>query len=207
MRQSTPPESCVLEGRKVTAGTSESETVTWGSGGQPLTMPELCPAPSLSRLFGSDCVQPWRACRWYLPLLKPLGTVTAHTAAWPAEHSSEVWHPLASLLLSLQFRVLSVVTALLQLLALFGFLFCFQFPFLVTGGKRNPHHQGQKQKALNTSGCYLKTHPHLADSQTCSLQTFRDRFIPCRDRTQAHPDHLWSSPSSVQMMLNGLLSQ
>lgn len=123
VRQSTPPESCVLEGRKVTAGTSESETVTWGSGGQPLTMPELCPAPSLSRVFGSDCVQPWRACRWCLPLLKPLGT--AHAAAWPAEHSSEVWHPLASLLLSLQFRVLSVVTALLQLLALFGFLFCF----------------------------------------------------------------------------------
>lgn len=39
---------------------------------QPQTMPELCSAPSLSRLFGSDCVQPWRACRWCLPLLKPL---------------------------------------------------------------------------------------------------------------------------------------
>lgn len=78
VRQSTPPESCVLEGQEgqepaqqPTAGTSESETVTWGSGSQPLTMPELCPAPSLSRPFGSDCVQPWRACRWCLPLLKP----------------------------------------------------------------------------------------------------------------------------------------
>lgn len=91
VRQSTPPESCVLEGQggqepaqQSTAGTSKSETVTWGSGGQPLTMPELCPAPSLSRLFGSDCVQPWRACRWCLPLLKPLGAVAAHTAAWPS---------------------------------------------------------------------------------------------------------------------------
>jgi hypothetical protein len=79
--------------------------------------------------------------RWCLPLLKALVTVTVtvHTAAWPgpAEHSSEVWHLLTSLLLSLQFHILSVVISLLQLLALFGFLFCFQFPFLVTGGKKN----------------------------------------------------------------------
>lgn len=59
VRQSTPPESCAggQEGQEPaqqpTAGTSESEAVTWGSGGQPLTMPELSPAPSLSRLFWS----------------------------------------------------------------------------------------------------------------------------------------------------------
>lgn len=82
--------------------------------------------------------------------VEALVTVAVHTAAWPgpAEHSSQVWHLLHSLL-SLQFRILSVVISLLQLLALFGFLFCFQFPFLVTGGKK-PHRQGQKQKALNS---------------------------------------------------------
>lgn len=59
---------------------------------QPQTMPELCSAPSLSRLFGSDCVQPWRACRWCLPLLKPLvlslpTLLPGHTAQKSGIHS------------------------------------------------------------------------------------------------------------------------
>lgn len=101
----------------------------------------------------------------------------------PAEHSSSPASPPGSLLLPLQFRVLSVVhISLLQLLVLFGFLFCFQFPFLVTGGKTTaPETERESINSTDLQHQRLlsekRPSPHKLVTQTRPLQTSRERRL------------------------------
>lgn len=59
----------------------------------------------------------------------------------------------SALLLPLRFHVSFVlrVSVFLQLFALFGFLFGFQFPFLVTGGKQSSRRKSEARTALTST--------------------------------------------------------